>query len=164
MSLATVPERSESALIGPEGGTLALQAPDGDRVTLTVPPGALALEMPVTLVPFSDDAVGPFSQGVVAEVRSLPTNLHVQEAATLSVANGCNPLTAEDTLLAAQLAVIHTDVVRPVLTRAETDDRVFAAAVEAYYCWTAGTRSCSGSTHTSSPGSSRTRSPPPSTP
>jgi hypothetical protein len=73
--------RAASATIGALGGSLVATAADGTRFTLAIPPGALALDVPITMTPIASFTGGRWTQA--AGVQLLPDGLAFLKPAVL---------------------------------------------------------------------------------
>jgi hypothetical protein len=78
-------QRSSSAVISPEGGTLRAQGADGTKFTLTFPKYAISIEETITLTPISAINGLPFSGGLVAGVQMAPEGLRLLQPAMLTI-------------------------------------------------------------------------------
>jgi hypothetical protein len=76
--------RARGATIGPSGGELSARSKNGTRYRLQIPPGALAQDVAVELVPVAQFSGLPFSGARVAGVRLSPDGLQLARPATLT--------------------------------------------------------------------------------
>lgn len=75
--------RATSATIGALGGSLVATAADGTRFTLAVPPGALAVDVPITMTPIASFTGGRWTRA--AGVQLLPDGQAFLKPAVLQI-------------------------------------------------------------------------------
>lgn len=78
-------DRSASASIGPEGGTLRTTAADGVAYTLTVPPRALTETVTIRMTPIVDFGNPALASGLTGAVQFEPSGLRFASLATLRI-------------------------------------------------------------------------------
>lgn len=85
-SLGLIPKLiSESAEIGPAGGSLSVTGMNGVKYTYTIPPGALDDTIVFTLKPVSSMEGAPLTGGLLGAVLIEPVGLELDEPAVLTI-------------------------------------------------------------------------------
>jgi len=88
-------DREQSALVGPEGGSVRATAADGSVYTLAIPAGALAEETQISLAPIRAIDDLPMSGGLIDGVHFEPSGLQLLLAAMLTVELASPPAIGE---------------------------------------------------------------------
>lgn len=78
-------QRSSSAVISPDGGTLSVEGADGTKFTLTFPKDALSNEETITLTPITAINGLPFSGGLASGVQMAPEGLRLLQPVVLTI-------------------------------------------------------------------------------
>lgn len=86
---------TNTAMIGPGGGTISTIGQDGTTYTLVIPPGALLKAEEISLTPVTEMEGLPLSGGLVGAVDFSPSGLELSSPAILTI-QASNPIEAVD--------------------------------------------------------------------